>query len=190
MWGPQADKLFLGALAILSSPALALKPNTGSMMDYFIMVFHNDVITPAFLNRSTWSSRKFCIQAQPETLLISIFLNEPGPLVLWEQGAQVNCPIHLFRYGAWLIASPFPCEHQLRLFARLLVQFHSEKPLQSGAKGHMLILPQAANNRKASLTPFSSTHLWLSRSYIHERNVSLHCLCGSPPLASVRNTTD
>ena len=57
----------------------------------------------------------------------------------------------LSRYGAWLSPSPFPCEHQLGLFSRLLVQFHSEKPLWSGAKVHRQILPQDANSCKVPL---------------------------------------
>lgn len=57
MRGLQADKLLLGALAILSSPVLALKLNIGGAVDYFITVFHNDVITP------TLSEQK-CIKLQ------------------------------------------------------------------------------------------------------------------------------
>lgn len=52
-------------------------------------------------------------------------------------------------YEPWLSPSPLPCKHQL--FSRLLIQFHSEKPLRSGAKVHMQILHQAANSCKVPL---------------------------------------
>lgn len=160
-------------------------------MDYFIMVFHNDVITPTFLNQSTWSSRKFCIKCQPEQLLISIFLNESGPPVLREQGAQVNCPICpcLVMSPGWV---PLPSPANTNSFLGSLSSFI--------LKSHCDLVPKFTCRyctRLLIAVKFLSSHTPLKRSFVTkqilcsgERYVLLHCLCSPAPSPSVRNTTD
>lgn len=107
-WGLQADKLLLGALAILSSPVLALKLNIGGAVDYFITVFHNDVITP------TLSEQK-CIKLQEilHQSLVPAVIDKPKwvrpccPLRAGSSG-QPPCPSQPSYYRDFLNPLPTP----------------------------------------------------------------------------------
>lgn len=158
-------------------------------MDYFIMVFHNDVITPAFSERGRMELQETLHQSSAWAVIdkyLPEWIRLSCPLRAESSGKLPYPPLSC--YGAWLSPPPFSCEQQLRFFSRLLVWTAT------------VLVPKLTCRywpRLLMAVKFLSSHTLLKRSFMTkqilcsgERYVLRHCLCSSPPLPSVRNTAD